>query len=218
MYVISLIYSGKQITLSLNPFFALTPSVDVLTFLGATGRLPILNYGSWWSLITANWFHGGLLHIIFNMLALRTVAPLVMQEFGLFRMFIIYTLSAVTGFFASFIGNVTITLGASAGLCGLIGALWYFGRSSGGQWGQAVYKQTSGWLVSLGLIGFVLPNIDNWAHAGGLLGGILFGWVLKYTEQRKESIIDMAVAIFFAAITVFFLGRSVVGGFSAIYL
>lgn len=69
IYIISLIYSGKDTTLSLNPFYALTPSMDVLNFLGASGRLPILKFEAWWSLITANWLHGGLLHIVFNMMA-----------------------------------------------------------------------------------------------------------------------------------------------------
>lgn len=217
MYAISLLYSGKGTTFSANPLYALTPSVDVLTFLGATGRLPILKFGSWWSLITANWLHGSLLHILFNMLALKTVAPLVIKEFGPSRMFAIYALSGFTGFFASFLGNVTITIGASTGLCGLIGSLWYFGRSRGGHWGRMVYKQTSGWLISLGLFGFLLPNIDNWGHAGGFVSGILLGWIFKYNEKRKESLIDYFLAVLFALVSLAFLGRSVITGFVIIF-
>ena len=44
MFVISLIYSGRNMTISLNPFFAFTPSMDVLNFLGASGRLPIVKF------------------------------------------------------------------------------------------------------------------------------------------------------------------------------
>ena len=218
MFVVSLIYSGKQVTISLNPFYMLTPSVDTLTFLGATGRLPILKFDAWWSLVTANWLHGGILHILFNMLALQTVAPMVIREFGISRMFAIYTLSGIIGFTFSFLGNVTLTVGASAGLCGLIGALWYYGQARGGQWGRMVYRQTSGWLITLGLFGFFLPNIDNWGHAGGFLGGILTGWLLKYIEKRKETLFDHTLAASLAGVTLFFLVRSVVQGFSAIFL
>ncbi|MCK5162096.1 MAG: rhomboid family intramembrane serine protease [Desulfobacula sp.] len=217
MFIISLIYSGKSMIISLNPFYALTPSMDVLNFLGASGRLPIVKFEAWWSLVTANWLHGGLLHILFNMMALKTVAPLVMKEFGLFRMFSIYTLTGIAGFLLSYIGNVYLTIGASSGLCGLIGAALYFGKSRGGQWGQLVYKQTSGWVVSLVLIGFLMPNINNWSHAGGLLAGIFFGWILGYSEKRKENIFDKLLAGFFVGLTVWLLARSVIKGFLLIY-
>ena len=217
MFVISLIYSGKNMVLSLNPFYALTPSIDVLNFLGASGTIPIIQFQAWWSLITANWLHGSLLHILFNMMALKTVAPLVIKEFGIFRMFSIYTLAGISGFLLSYFGNVYITIGASSGLCGLIGASLYFGKSRGGQWGQLVYKQTSGWVISLIIIGFLLPNINNWSHAGGVIAGIFFGWLMGYNEKRGENYFDLLLAAFFASITLFLLAKSVIEGFFLIY-
>ncbi|MDA3915520.1 MAG: rhomboid family intramembrane serine protease [Deltaproteobacteria bacterium] len=217
MFVISLIYSGKNMVLSLNPFYALTPSIDVLNFLGASGRIPIIKFQAWWSLITANWLHGSLLHILFNMMALKTVAPLVIKEFGIFRMFSIYTLAGISGFLLSYFGNVDLTIGASSGLCGLIGASLYFGKSRGGQWGKLVYKQTSGWVISLIIIGFLLPNINNWSHAGGVLAGIFFGWLMGYNEKRGENYFDLLLASFFASITLFLLAKSVIQGFFLIY-
>jgi len=217
MFVISLIYSGKNTILSINPFYALTPSIDVLNFLGASGTIPIIQFQAWWSLITANWLHGSLLHILFNMMALKTIAPLVIKEFGIFRMFSIYTLAGISGFLLSYFGNVYITIGASSGLCGLIGASLYFGKSRGGQWGQLVYKQTSGWVVSLIIIGFLLPNINNWSHAGGVIAGIFFGWLLGYNEKRGENYFDLLLAAFFASITLFLLAKSVIEGFFLIY-
>ncbi len=217
MFVISLVYSGKNIIFTLNPFYLLTPSTDVLTFLGASGRLPIIRFNAWGSLITANWLHGGLLHILFNMLALRTVAPLVIQEFGIFRMFSIYTLTGVAGFLLSYFGNVMLTIGASAGLCGLIGASLYFGKSRGGQWGHMVYRQTSGWVVSLVLIGFLMPGINNWCHAGGLLSGIFLAWIMGYNDKRKENLFDKILGIFLALLTVWLLAKSVINGFVLIY-
>ena len=137
--------------------------------------------------MTANWLHGSLLHIVFNMIALNAICPLVIREFGIFRMFSIYSITGVAGFFFSYIGGVYITIGASAGLCGLIGASLFFGKSRGGFWGQLVYKQTTGWIISLILIGFFLPNINNWGHAGGLFAGIFSGWLFGYNEKRLEN-------------------------------
>jgi len=218
MFVISLIFSGKDMILTLNPFYAFTPSMDVLNFLGASGRLPIVKFDAWWSLITANWLHGGLLHIVFNMMALKTIMPLVMKEFGVYRMFTLYTLTGMAGFLVSYMGNVYLTIGASSGLCGLIGALLFFGKSRGGQWGQLMYKQTKGWVVSLVLIGFLMPNINNWGHGGGLISGIFIGWVLGYNEKRVENLFDRGLALCLAGITLFLLAKSVVQGIFLLYV
>ena len=183
-----------------------------------SGRtIPIVKFQAWWSLITANWLHGGLLHIVFNMMALKTVAPLVIKEYGISRMFSIYSLTGVSGFLLSYLGNVDITIGASSGLCGLIGASLFFGKSRGGQWGQVVYKRTFGWVASLVLIGFLMPNINNFSHAGGVISGIFFGWIMGYNEKRKENFFDFLIAVCFAGVTIFLLARSVLQGFLLIY-
>ena len=217
LFIISLIFSGRSMHTGLNPFHALSPSMDALIFLGASGRLPIDTYQAWSSLITANWLHGSLLHIVFNMLALKTVAPLVMAEYGVFRMFTIYTLSGAAGFLLSVMGNVPLTIGASAGLCGLIGALLYFGRSRGGPWGHRVYQQTAGWIISLALIGFLLPHINNWGHGGGLVAGIALGWILGYNDRKMENQADRILAVCLMGLTALLLARPVIQGFFLIF-
>ena len=217
MFVISLLFSGKDIMFTFNPFFAFTPSMDVLKFLGASGTLPIVTFQTWWSLITANWLHGSLLHILFNMMALKTVSPLIVKEFGVFRMFTIFTVTGMAGFLLSYAGNVPLTVGASGGICGLIGAALFYGKSRGGDWGQFIFKQTSGWVFGLALIGFLLPNINNWSHGGGLITGICIGWLFDYNERRKESLFDRSLAMIFFGLTLFFLTRSVIQGATLIF-
>ena len=217
LFTVTLLFSGKAVNTGFNPFQALSPSLDALVFMGASGRLPIENYQAWGSLITANWLHGSLLHILFNMMALKTVAPLVMVEYGVFRMFTIYTISGAAGFLLSYVGNVPLTIGASSGLCGLIGALLYFGKSRGGPWGRQVFQQTSGWIVSLALIGFLLPNINNWGHGGGLLGGMALGWVLGYNDQRRESTPDQILSVCLMGITALLLVQPVIQGFLLLF-
>ena len=217
LFLISLLFSGKSAGLTLNPFQALSPSMESLIFLGASGTVPINQYHGWWTLFTANWLHGSLLHILFNMMALRTVAPLVINEFGVYRMFSIYVLSGAAGFYASFLGNVPVTIGASSGLCGLIGALLYFGRSRGGEWGARVFQQTRAWIFSLALIGFILPNINNWGHGGGLLGGIILAWIMGYDFRRRENVTDKAVCLVLTGLTAILLLRSVAQGMALIF-
>jgi rhomboid protease GluP len=178
----------------MNPLRAFAPSSESLFYLGATGTIPIAQYGRWWTLISAGFLHGSLLHIIFNMLAFRQLGALVLHTFGVYRMVTIYLVTGVLGFLASYLAGVAVTIGASASVCGLIGASLYYGKSRGGTFGEAVFKQTSGWLVGLFLIG-LMPGINNWGHGGGILAGILVGFLLGYTERRREGIADKLVAL-----------------------
>lgn len=187
LFIASLVLSGRQTQLSLNPLTAFSPSMNALIFMGAAGTIPIDHYHEWWSLISANWLHGSLMHIIFNMTALLQIGPLIIREYGLSRMITIYTLGGAAGFFLSYLAGVPVTIGASAAICALIGAALYFGKSRGGLWGQAVYKQTSGWVMGLVLIGLMMPNINNWGHGGGVVAGIALGWLLGYNEKRAEN-------------------------------
>lgn len=216
MFFISMIFSKEHLNFSLNPLLFLTPSPYALKFLGATGKSVISAYGDWWTIITANWLHGGLLHIVFNMLALKTLVPLITEEYGAFRMFVLYTLTGMCGFLLSYIGNVSLTIGASSGICGLIGAAMYFGKSSKGQWGRLVYKETIGWVISLILFGFLIPNINNWSHAGGIVSGIIFGWMLGYNQKRKENYFDKILAVSLMVLTAWLLFKNVIEGFSII--
>ena len=212
VFGISLLYTGKALSFTINPFLALSPSTNVLHYLGASGQIPIDRYHAWWSLLTANWLHGSLLHILFNMMALKTVAPLVINEFGSARTFSIYSLSGVGGFYASYLGHVPLTVGASAGICGLIGALLFYGKSRGGQWGQLVVRQTLGWVISLLLVGIVVPRVNNWGHGGGLVAGMALAWVLGYLEKRSESKADKILAVLLGALTFLLLAREVIFG------
>ncbi len=208
IFAASLLLSGKGAQWTINPFTALSPSLNSLVFLGASGRVPIEQYHQWWSLLTANWLHGSLVHLIFNLTALSQISPLVIREFGLHRMVVIYTLSGVFGFYLSYLAGVMVTIGASAAICGLIGATLFFGKSRGGYYGQAVFKQTSGWVIGLVVFGFLIPNINNWGHGGGLAAGIFLAWLLGYNEKRLENRFHRALSWSMLAITAVILVRT----------
>jgi rhomboid protease GluP len=180
------LFPGLKI-LSWNPLQALSPSTRSLLLLGATGTVPIDRFGRWWTLISAGYLHGGLLHLVFNLLALVQLAPLVVKAFGLQRATTIYCLGSAAGFAVSYLAGVELTIGASAAICALMGAALYYGRSRGGVIGQAIYRQIGGWAVSLFLFGALFPGINNWGHAGGLAAGVLLGRLLGWREAGRAA-------------------------------
>ncbi|NVN89566.1 MAG: rhomboid family intramembrane serine protease [Desulfuromonadales bacterium] len=180
----------------------LAPGNVSLLLLGATGTVPIDHYGKIWTLLSANYLHGGILHLLFNLMALRQIAPWAANEYGTSRMFTIYTLGGVFGFWVSYLAGVSFTIGASAGICSLIGSLLFYGKDSGGVYGHSVYREVSGWVVSLLIFGLIVPGINNWGHGGGIVGGILLGWLLGYQGRRRETTLHMVLALACAAATV----------------
>lgn len=188
LFVFSLLinFSGKSF--SASPLNFLSPSNESLFVLGASGSAPIFVLGRYWTLLTANYLHGGLLHIVFNMIAVYQLGPLMIREYGKNRMFVIYTIGGVGGYIVSAFAGVYFTIGASASVCAMIGALLYYGRSRGGVYGQAVYSQIGSWAIFLIVFGFIVPGINNWGHGGGMACGFLLGWLLGYQDRNKETI------------------------------
>ncbi len=180
-------------------FSLLSPTTRSLFVLGASGAIPVFELGRWWTVLSAAWLHGGLLHILFNMLWVRQLAPETAEAYGPARMVIIYTLSGVSGFLTSslvghylyflpsFLGGARFTVGASAPIFGLLGAIVHYGRRRGS---SALGRQALGYAVVLGLFGFVMPGIDNWAHLGGFLGGWgVARWLDPWLPERVDHVV-----------------------------
>jgi len=194
LYVLSLILNPAALGMSANPLTFLSPSDQSLFLLGATGTIPINQFGRWWTILTASYLHGGILHIFFNMAALSQLGPFILSEFGASRFLILYISSGVMGFVLSYLAGVPFTIGASASICGLIGAILYYGKSRGGFLGDAICRQALGWVIGLMIFGFIIPGINNWAHGGGIAAGILGGYIFGHGGKRNESLLDHAMA------------------------
>ena len=211
LYALALMLDPRAAGFAFNPLALMSPSDQSLFLLGASGTIPIDRYHRWWSVVSAGYLHAGLLHIFFNMAALRQLAGVVAGEFGTGRMFVIYTGGSVGGFVVSYLAGVPLTVGASAGVCGLVGALLYYGRSRGGTYGSALFRQVGAWVAAMFVFGFLVPVINNWAHAGGIAAGALAGFLLGYTERRREGslartlaaacLVATALALAWAALT-----------------
>jgi len=183
-YFLSLILGGISNDGSFN---FLSPSNQSLFLLGASGTIPVIGAHRFWTLISASFLHGGLMHILFNMMALYQLGPFVLQEFGFHRFINLYIITGACGFAASVIFGVPFTIGASASVCGLIGAIIYYGKSRGGSYGEDIYKQAMGWVIGLIFFGIIFPGINNWAHGGGLLSGILLAFLMGYNDNKQET-------------------------------
>jgi len=185
IYLLCLVMDPRAIFDVSDPLRLLSPSNLVLLKLGSTGTYA-LRLGRWWSPLTAIFLHGGLLHILFNMLWVRQIGPMVEEFYGTARFIIIFVLSGVIGFIASILGGHQLTIGASGSIFGLLGALVYYGRQRGGYFGENIYRQTATWALILFAFGFFMSGIDNFAHGGGFLGGYLTALWVSFSERRRE--------------------------------
>jgi len=212
-FILGLILFPKGIFMGGNPMGFLSPSDQSLFLLGATGAFPVITLHRFWTLLSASFLHGGILHIIFNMMALYQLGPFVLREFGFHRFVNIYVLTGIAGFAVSVLAGVRFTIGASASICGLIGAIIYFGKSRGGSYGEAIFKQAMGWVVGLIIFGFLFSGINNWAHGGGLLSGLLAAYAMGYNDQKPESawskILAYACAFITAGVLIWAAGSSI---------
>ena len=207
-FVLALLMDLRGIFTGGSPLAFLSPSNQSLLALGASGAIPVMYYHNFWSVVSASFLHGGILHIVFNMMALYQLGPFVLREFGLHRFVSIYILTGIIGFAVSVLAGVQFTIGASASICGLIGAIIYFGKSRGGSYGEAIFKQSLGWVVGLIIFGFLFSGINNWAHGGGLLSGLLLSYAMGYNDQKPESAWSKILAYACVLITVAVLLRA----------
>ena len=130
----------------------------------------------WWTVLRAGWLHGSALHILFNMMWVRQLGPATADIYGAGRMVIIYTVAGVVGFLVSstagllfgnmpvaFLRGADVTLGASAPIFGLLGALVHYGRAAAAAYWRAAMQYRSYCLCSGSSC---RAGIDNYAHAG----------------------------------------------------
>jgi rhomboid protease GluP len=175
-------------------FNFLSPAPGITRLFGASGAVPVMLEGHWWTVLSAGWLHANILHILFNMMWVRQLAPAVGEHYGPGRMVIIYTVASVVGFATTSIAGwylafmpgpfrgAVLTVGASAPIFGLLGALVYYGQRAGSSMTREVAWN---YAVVMFIFGFIMPGIDNYAHAGGFAGGYLAGkWLDPLKPER----------------------------------
>lgn len=199
LYVLTLVASGPELQVMGGGMLSiLAPSTNALWMFGASGALPVFGRGNWWTILSATWLHGSLLHIVFNMMWVRDIGASTAEIVGPARTVIIYVISGACGFLLSSMAFVyfpaipllhgaPLTVGASASIFGLLGALVHYGRKSGS---SLIHGQAKQWAIIMFIYGLFMPGIDNYAHAGGFLGGYAMSALFNpLTRERGDHML-----------------------------
>lgn len=145
---------------------------------------PATQDGQWWRLGSALFLHFGLIHIAMNLWALWDGGRLVERIYGHLRFAIIYFASGLCGNLLSLVmqGNEAVSGGASGAIFGLYGALliyiWHERKHLDPLEFRWLFWAGSAFTCASIALGLIIPGIDNNAHIGGLLAGILLGPML----------------------------------------
>jgi membrane associated rhomboid family serine protease len=184
-------------------FGLLGPDRFAYEALGAAGAFPVFLEGHWWTVLSAGWLHAGALHILFNLMWVRQLGPVVADVYGSARMVIIYTIASVVGFLLSsvlgayaaipFFSGAMYTLGASAPIFGLLGALVHYGRRGG----SSLVRSTAwNYAITMFVFGLIMPGIDNAAHVGGFAGGFIAArWLDPLKPERMDHFVGAALCL-----------------------
>src|SRR5439155_15475287 len=160
LYVAALALQPGEI-FRLHGFFSiLSPGSRALYQLGMTGGLA-WRQGWWWTLLTAIYLHGGLLHIFFNLMWIRNLGPAVTEVYGPARAFVVFSIAGAVGFLLSNLASGAPSIGASGSIFGLLAALIVYARRRGS---MTMTAQLWQWPGVMFLLRFALSGVDNWAQ------------------------------------------------------
>jgi rhomboid protease GluP len=182
----------------------LGPGHNALLLFGESGAVPVFVFNRWWTVLSAGWLHAGALHILFNIMWVRQLGPAVADMYGAARMIIIYTIAGVCGFLLSsfagqylpplpFLAGAQYTVGASAPIFGLLGALVHYGNRGGS---SLVKSEALNYAITLFVFGLFMQGVDNFAHAGGFIGGYLASmWLDPLKRERMDHFVGAALCL-----------------------
>ena len=149
--------------------------------------------GEAWRLLTCMFLHGGVIHLALNMFALWESGLILTRLFGNLSFLFVYFCSGIVGSALSlfFAAQSHVSVGASGAVFGVMGALLVAVMRHQAQMpavGSKKLKTSLGVYILLSLgYGFTHPGIDNAAHIGGLLAGMLCGFALMMPTEAPSN-------------------------------
>ena len=180
MLVIEAVMSGGAAGL-------LEPSVTALCRLGALNGPAIAQDGQYWRLLTVMVLHAGVIHWAFNSYALYIFGPLLESLLGRVRFLALYVGSGLAGAGASLaFSHTQLGVGASGAIFGLLGALVAFFYRRREMGGRAPLQNLLVVLAFNLFIGFRVANVDNFAHGGGFIAGLLAMALLDLGPKGRD--------------------------------
>lgn len=182
LYVVSLLLDPRGLLRMSGMFDILAPTSGALAVLGMTGTFAV-GQGRWWTVLTAIFLHGSLIHLLFNMVITRQYLPSVIELYGAPRAWLIFVVAGVVGFVMSNLAVGVPTIGASGAIFGLLAAMIVYGRRTHQ---RAVTQQLWMSAAVMFLFGFLMPSVNNWAHAGGFAGGFVAAEAVAFSDRRES--------------------------------
>lgn len=152
---------------------------------------PLVKTGEFYRLLTGAFLHANIFHLFFNCYALYVIGPQLESFLGKWKYVLVYFFSIVTASLLSMVFHSnSISIGASGAIFGLMGSLVYFGYHYRVYLGNIIKSQIIPLIVLNLVIGFLSSGIDNAAHIGGLVGGVLItiGVGVKYKSSTFEKV------------------------------
>jgi len=204
LYVLALLLQPEAIMEGSGFLSILSPGGRALYQLGMTGGVA-WELGWWWTLLTAIYLHGGLLHIFFNVMWIRNLGPVASDVYGPARAFVLFNISGAAGFLVSNTMSGAPTIGASGAIFGLLAALIVYGQKRGQ---SMLTQQLWQWAIILGIFGFVMPSVNNWAHGGGFVGGWLAAQFMGFSDEHRESTGILLTSLALIVLTAIGIGLS----------
>ena len=186
--------------------FLLTQSGTLSMFNFAVDKDAILS-GQYYRLITAAFFHVDIIHLACNMYSLYVIGTQIETLLGKAKYLIIYFLSALTASLLSTVLSTGPSVGASGAIFGLLGALVYFGYHYRLYLGNTLIYSVIPVIILNLVIGASVPAIDNFAHIGGLLGGVFSSMMvgIEGKTDKSDRINGAIITIIFVGFLVFML-------------
>ena len=161
--------------------------------------------GDYYRLITSAFLHIGVWHLLCNVYSLYVIGSQLECFFGKIKYLIIYLGSAIFGNLMSNLFFDGITAGASGAIFGLLGALLYFGYHYRVYLGTTLKSQIIPIIVLNLLLGFSMESINNAAHIGGLVGGVLLSIMVgvKYKTTKFEKSNGLIMVLIYTAFLIY---------------
>lgn len=211
------VFSKKNISITFV-LIALNVLVYILGIIGASTEMfdlytalalhrSYVESGQLYRLISAVFTHESIFHLLMNMYALYIIGSQVETYLGKWKYILVYLYSGIAGCLLSCVVNTGWSLGASGAIFGLMGTLCYFGFHYRLYLDNALKTQILPLVVFNLALGFIIPNIDNAGHIGGLVGGIFMSMAvgIENKSSKVDRINGIICSIIFACVFIYLL-------------
>jgi membrane associated rhomboid family serine protease len=181
--------------------FAVEPSFVAAAF---ALNLGFPSVDAWWRYLSYAFVHANIVHIGFNLWVLFDIGRLYEQRRGWGNVLAAFAVGTVMGAYLTqivFGSDVHLMVGASGGVLGVAGALLADALRGRGGADRALTRGLLQWMVLIVLLSVAIPNVSLWGHVGGLVGGLLWGFIRQGLPPSRRF--DLFVGVITASILLF---------------